>query len=395
MKKYLIRLAVMAAVLLLAAGCGEKSGSTGDEKSFQAKILEIYESGALVEALEGEEIRSSADQFTFGTADLENIGAGAGDVVNITFTGDIMESYPAQIQAVSWSVVQKASDTEEKGGATDNSDENVSGVTALPERRSECSAITFSVLEPAGPGSGTFEMSYTGDSHDTIWYYDEFFSLERYTDGKWEEIPMLEGLCGMTSYTEIPEEFPEELDLSWSYLYGPLEPGIYCATKDVFPQRIGVLNELMSQSMRSEQEYLQKTGPDTDAGVPVYAVFELKEGLGLSLKVKSASSTGLTLEFVRDGGSPAGELQYGSRYWLQRLEDGRWSAVEYADMEHEIVWTEVAYNIPEEGSVQDVDWEWLYGQLPAGQYRIFKDVMDFRETGDYDMYSYSAEFEIL
>lgn len=244
----------------------------------------------------------------------------------------------------------------------------------LPARENECGEVTFSVLGQAGPGSGSFEMAYSEDNMDTVWYYDEFFTLERYADGAWEEMPMEGGLCGVTSHMEIPKEEPEKLDLDWGYLYGPLEPGIYCVTKNVFPQRAGSL--------------------DTDAGVPVHAVFALREGLGLSLKAEDVSSTGLTLEFVREGGSPTGELQYGSSFWLQRLEDGRWCAVERVNPEQEIGWTDEAYPIPEEGSRQAVNWEQLYGELPSGRYRLFKDVTDFRKTGDYDMYSFSVEFEI-
>ena len=43
---------------------------------------------------------------------------------------------------------------------------------------------------------------------------------------------------------------------------------------------------------------------------------------------------------------------------------------------------------------QEVDWSWLYGQLPPGRYRIGKEVMDFRKTGDYDTQDYYAEFEV-
>lgn len=244
----------------------------------------------------------------------------------------------------------------------------------LPERETGCEAVAFSVSGQAGPGGGAFEMAYAGNQRDEVWYYDEFFTLERYEDGVWEEMPMQGGLCGVTSHMEIPKAGPEKLDLDWGYLYGPLEPGVYCVTKEVFPQGEG--------------------GPDTDAGVPVHAVFAIREGLGLHLKAEDVSSTGLTLEFVREGGSPAGELECGSSFWLQRLEDGRWCAVERVDSEQEIGWTDEAYPIPEEGSRQNVDWEQLYGELPPGQYRIFKDVTDFRETGDCDGFFFFAEFEI-
>ena len=39
-------------------------------------------------------------------------------------------------------------------------------------------------------------------------------------------------------------------------------------------------------------------------------------------------------------------------------------------------------------------WSDLYGELPAGKYRIGKDVDDFRKTADYDTKMYYAYFEI-
>ena len=45
-------------------------------------------------------------------------------------------------------------------------------------------------------------------------------------------------------------------------------------------------------------------------------------------------------------------------------------------------------------TVWEIDWNWLYGELPAGKYRIGKEIMDFRGTGDYDTSIYFAEFEI-
>ena len=41
-----------------------------------------------------------------------------------------------------------------------------------------------------------------------------------------------------------------------------------------------------------------------------------------------------------------------------------------------------------------VDWNWLYGSLESGKYRIIKDILDFRGTGDYDTYYLAAEFTI-
>ena len=42
----------------------------------------------------------------------------------------------------------------------------------------------------------------------------------------------------------------------------------------------------------------------------------------------------------------------------------------------------------------EVNWEWLYGELPVGKYRIGKQIMDWRAPGDYDTVLYYAEFEL-
>ena len=39
-----------------------------------------------------------------------------------------------------------------------------------------------------------------------------------------------------------------------------------------------------------------------------------------------------------------------------------------------------------------INFEWLYGRLESGRYRIVKTVTDFRGTGDYTDYTYMAEF---
>lgn len=71
-------------------------------RRFAATVLELNGATALVQPLEGEEECRSADKIHLGIAELEDIGAEAGSVVVISYTGGIMESYPAQIHAVKW-----------------------------------------------------------------------------------------------------------------------------------------------------------------------------------------------------------------------------------------------------------------------------------------------------
>lgn len=72
------------------------------EYSFVATVLEINGSSVLVRPVEGEDELRSSDKISFSIKDFENIGAEVGSVVEVTYSGGIMESYPAQINAKSW-----------------------------------------------------------------------------------------------------------------------------------------------------------------------------------------------------------------------------------------------------------------------------------------------------
>lgn len=374
-------IAIIAMAVLLLAGCG--SGSTGDETRLTLKILEINENSVVAEALESEDIRlDSLPRYSFGTSDLEDIGVEAGDIVNVIYTGDVMETWPMQINVVSWSIKTKAAETEPietiDAGAEETEGELCSlppEEAVFPKRESECSAVVFGVTDLLEAGGGVFEMRYADGHEEETWYYDEFDTISRYSDEEWRQLPMINGLCGVTSHMEIKKDTPDVQKIEWKWLYGNLEPGIYCLTKEVFPQK----------SMED--------GPDLEKGVPVHAVFQIQDSLGLSLLVRVAKPTGLTMSFVLADEESKRELTYGNWYRVDRLEEDAWIPVDYVLPAEKGAWTEEAYLI-RNGSQEEVDWERLYGELPPGQYRFCKEVMDFRGTGDYDQYFYTAEFVI-
>lgn len=115
---------------------------------------------------------------------------------------------------------------------------------------------------------------------------------------------------------------------------------------------------------------------------------------GLTLHAKDVTSEGMMLVCTQSGGSPTGELNTGSYYSLEKNVEGVWRVVEYTkDME--IGWTAEAWIIPMNDTVEwEEDWEWLYGNLEPGHYRIGKEITDFRASGDFDKAMYYAEFEI-
>ncbi len=160
------------------------------------------------------------------------------------------------------------------------------------------------------------------------------------------------------------------------------------------------------------------------AGTGVYAVFKLKSGSiedipqkllndltamgwlesavemnedfpdwGLSFSTRNVTSTGLTLVCTKEGGNSTGELMCGSNYRLLVLEVGMWKNVPTVIENHG--WNDMGYPI-REGTAKEfeISWEWLYGKLPPGTYRLAKELMDHRGSGDYDTAVYWVEFEI-
>ena len=118
----------------------------------------------------------------------------------------------------------------------------------------------------------------------------------------------------------------------------------------------------------------------------------------LEMEVTDVSPSGLTVEFVQSGpfeGYDRAELQYGSEYSLEKWTGDSWEPVEMLPQENPVGWTTEAYLINRDGTTtQRVDWEWLYGEIPAGHYRIGKGVTLDYTLDDNENQTFYAEFEI-
>lgn len=72
------------------------------EQKMIARVLEISGTSVLVAPVPGEEALRSSDKISFSISELRDIGAEVGSLVEVTYTGGIMETYPAQIRATGW-----------------------------------------------------------------------------------------------------------------------------------------------------------------------------------------------------------------------------------------------------------------------------------------------------
>lgn len=183
-------------------------------------------------------------------------------------------------------------------------------------------------------------------------------------------------------------------------LFQNLETGdkilfVHGGVKESYPAGTGVYAVFMLKS-GSIDDIPQKLLNDLNAMGWLESAAEMNADFpdwGLSLSVKDVTSTGLTLVCTREGGNATGELMCGTDYRLLVLEDGMWKNV--PTVIENYGWDDMGYPITE-GKVREFElsWEWLYGKLPPGTYRLAKDFMDWREAGDYEEETYWVEFEI-
>ena len=111
MKKIILLATTLCLLLVVLAGCDGENYPSEDGLSFRATILEMHDTHVLVQTIEGMGFHH-VTRVVFGTRELEDIGASVGDVVNVLFTGDILYTYPEEIFATSWSIVERHGQTE-------------------------------------------------------------------------------------------------------------------------------------------------------------------------------------------------------------------------------------------------------------------------------------------
>lgn len=115
------------------------------------------------------------------------------------------------------------------------------------------------------------------------------------------------------------------------------------------------------------------------------------DGVTMNAKDGTVSSTGLTAIFKNDSSS---QCIYGDYFSLEKKINGSWYQVPVAIVGN-YGFNSIGYDLPSgKNGELAVDWDWLYGSLDAGEYRIVKDILDFRGTGDYNTYYLAAEFMI-
>ena len=105
---------------------------------------------------------------------------------------------------------------------------------------------------------------------------------------------------------------------------------------------------------------------------------ELNEAENVVMEIKEGTLTNKKATIVITDLSGK-DHTYGDYYRIDKLKDGTWQEVkEVAD---NAMWNDIGYGVDREGKLElEINWEWLYGTLPKGRYRIVKDVLEGPEN---------------
>lgn len=128
----------------------------------------------------------------------------------------------------------------------------------------------------------------------------------------------------------------------------------------------------------------------TDWKPTTYAIVNSFEGVTMGVKEGTVSLTDLTLSFTNSSDK---QCIYGDYFLLEKKVNETWYQV--PTIMDNYGFHSIGYDLPAGGNGEwRVDWSWLYGKLEPGDYRIVKDILDFRGTGDYEKYYLAADFSV-
>lgn len=337
------------------------------EAVLKATILDVKDGYFFVKPIEGSSELNSADQIEVPMQKMApSPEPEVDDMIEISYSGEILETYPARLSKVYGIKV-----IEEKKSLSLND------VIILSQKGRELTWFDFEQYRYIETGSGLYIRVYeinerfrliiggAGPQSEPMYIY---LALN---EDNGPRIDIRDG--GVTEFISAYNESDEDETIIYN--------GKEYKKSELCDATLHWLE--LSEKERMLSSYLP----------PEF--LEFTETWGITLNAVEDTPTGMTLECRQNGGEPTGELQTGSWYIVERwTKENGWQEAEYV-IDGNMGWTEEAWMIPMESTTTwEVDWNWLYGELSDGKYRIGKEIMDFRGTGDYDTAIYFAEFEI-
>lgn len=112
----------------------------------------------------------------------------------------------------------------------------------------------------------------------------------------------------------------------------------------------------------------------------------------MTAKEKNITNKEITLNLSNK--SDSNNLLYGEHFMLEKKIEDKWYEVPII-LKEDYAFKEIGYELKPGESVElKVDWEWLYGSLEPGDYRILKDVIIYEKIENQTQHTLATEFSI-
>ena len=115
----------------------------------------------------------------------------------------------------------------------------------------------------------------------------------------------------------------------------------------------------------------------------------LETDSGVKMIIESVTTNGLSFFFDN---TTENEYTYGENYSLWVNSNHSWEPVPYIIENAAFHCIGYTMNPNSKTDLTSIDWTWLYGELPSGEYRLQKTILFIRSPGDFDEYVIEQDF---
>jgi hypothetical protein len=122
---------------------------------------------------------------------------------------------------------------------------------------------------------------------------------------------------------------------------------------------------------------------------PIDKVYELNNAKGVSMTIKEGTltDTGATI-IIKDISNK--NNTFGEEYRIDKYVNNEWQELDVV-VKGNYGWNDIGYHIDKNNKLElTINWEWLYGKLEKGKYRLVKKSLDTQNK----KHTFSVEFEI-
>ncbi len=187
-----------------------------------------------------------------------------------------------------------------------------------------------------------------------------------------------------TNHSLTLDQFIEKLD----YIDGLWDGGSklykYDSLKEIYGKEEFYV--LVCNSFENTKDIYVAKNKETLSNLCNIKVDDLKD-VSIKIKENTLTRTGATI-IITDKSNR--ENIYGDSYRIDKKENGTW--VELEPIIENYAWNSIGYSVDQNNKLEmEVNWEWLYGKLQDGEYRLVKDTS---YAGEGTKHYITVEFEI-